>query len=761
LFWAIHINNMAKNEIIVEVTIDSKQAEANAAKLAQTLFEQRKELAAVREAFKASNGTNLEASKRMNALEEAVKATTTELNQERKAMVANANSLEALRAITNQMTRERNGLNTGIKEQADRYKELTEQIKANNELINEQSKAAGSFKDNIGNYAGSIKEAIAGNMAFGGSFTQFIEITQIANTTFKAFNITLALNPIGAIIAAVVLLTAALYAFFTQTKEGRVIIEKAFAGIMAVLKVVLNLYAQLGKAIFEFIVDPVKTAQKAWENLKALFKDGIPSAINKSAAAMGNFAKEAKKAADEAMRLAELRNIWQEQARDAEVAAARAQKLAEQYRKLRDDETLSFKERQEANKQVAIAEKERAAQLRQVQLLKEREIELELKAKYGVQDMAAVRKQATQDELQALSDIRKELELIDEDYAGRTTEVVTEGVSLQKEAETARLELKKKRLEGELIGTRETSLEAYRLRQEILEIERKQALINLQASSDERLAVIQDFNNKRKELELEYRASIDEIEATDAEQDEEEYSDAVSWEIEMKKMLAVELMQIEREEQEQKEENARQEEERFARELERDMLIAESKKTLAQAGMDATRAALEFTLQAFGKESKAYKALLAVQRAATIASMTIKLQEQLQNIRTRAAELGLPLGPIYAGVNTASAIIQYVAGTAKVAAAGFQKGGYTGAGSDDEVAGQVHKNEVVIPAPVVRKYGVDFFTSFIDGAPMRPSPTAAIAEQGRISREQSIYVAVTDINKGQQRYAQVAELANS
>lgn len=60
------------------------------------------------------------------------------------------------------------------------------------------------------------------------------------------------------------------------------------------------------------------------------------------------------------------------------------------------------------------------------------------------------------------------------------------------------------------------------------------------------------------------------------------------------------------------------------------------------------------------------------------------------------------------------AIAGSLASTRAISVVGFRGGGYTGDGRDDEAAGIVHKNEVVIPAPIVREIGVEPLQAIIN-----------------------------------------------
>lgn len=99
--------------------------------------------------------------------------------------------------------------------------------------------------------------------------------------------------------------------------------------------------------------------------------------------------------------------------------------------------------------------------------------------------------------------------------------------------------------------------------------------------------------------------------------------------------------------------------------------------------------------------------------------------------------VGFILGPIaYAAT--------YAAGLASVASIaglsfGFKQGGFTGAGNSNEIAGPVHRNEFVMPAPIVAKYGKEHFQSYMDGSVVANSMTKGMNAGGG-QNMQPIYV---------------------
>lgn len=101
-----------------------------------------------------------------------------------------------------------------------------------------------------------------------------------------------------------------------------------------------------------------------------------------------------------------------------------------------------------------------------------------------------------------------------------------------------------------------------------------------------------------------------------------------------------------------------------------------------------------------GKQSGAYKALIAIERAFTFAKLSLGIAQGI----SEAIKIGFPQNiPLIAGVTAQGA----QALSLLAPKGGFQKGGHTGYGADTDVRGFVHANEYVQPAPVVSYYGID------------------------------------------------------
>ncbi|MFS1547387.1 phage tail tape measure protein, partial [Acinetobacter baumannii] len=102
----------------------------------------------------------------------------------------------------------------------------------------------------------------------------------------------------------------------------------------------------------------------------------------------------------------------------------------------------------------------------------------------------------------------------------------------------------------------------------------------------------------------------------------------------------------------------------------------------------------------FGEQSKAYKIMFAADKAYAIAAAGIAIQ---QNIAA-ASKAGFPLNlPLIAGAVAQGASI--IANIRAIKDQGFAEGGYTGRGGKYEVAGAVHKGEIVWSQEDIKRWG--------------------------------------------------------
>jgi len=102
----------------------------------------------------------------------------------------------------------------------------------------------------------------------------------------------------------------------------------------------------------------------------------------------------------------------------------------------------------------------------------------------------------------------------------------------------------------------------------------------------------------------------------------------------------------------------------------------------------------------FGEQSTAYKIMFAADKAYAIAAAGIAIQ---QNI-AQAAKVGFPQNlPLIAGAIAQGASI--ISNIRAIKDQGFAEGGYTGKGGKYQVAGAVHKGEIVWSQDDIKRWG--------------------------------------------------------
>jgi hypothetical protein len=118
--------------------------------------------------------------------------------------------------------------------------------------------------------------------------------------------------------------------------------------------------------------------------------------------------------------------------------------------------------------------------------------------------------------------------------------------------------------------------------------------------------------------------------------------------------------------------------------------------------------------------------------AATIANSTARsgatIIEAVADLVSAAFKGAKSVADIpYVGPILAIAAMAAIIGAGVKYLGGFQGGGFTGSGGDNEPAGVVHKEEFVFSAPAVRRIGVDTLEALHDGRSLSAAPASPIA----------------------------------
>jgi hypothetical protein len=101
----------------------------------------------------------------------------------------------------------------------------------------------------------------------------------------------------------------------------------------------------------------------------------------------------------------------------------------------------------------------------------------------------------------------------------------------------------------------------------------------------------------------------------------------------------------------------------------------------------------------------------------------------------------------YVGPILAIAAIAAILGVGAAAIAGaFKEGGFTGSGSDDDVAGVVHANEYVFSAPAVRSIGVENLDALHNGRSLAAAPAGPAARRGGRAGDRPVEIHVNNFS---------------
>jgi len=348
------------------------------------------------------------------------------------------------------------------KQLVNRKKELTAELK-------KVESATGDNRRNVGNYSDAL-QGLEGNVStlvpgLGGLANGFRAITGAA----KAFIAT----PIGLILAAVATALGSVVAWFKRTEEGQQKLNIITQVVSKIFGTFLDTVSKLGEAIFNvvkkpgeaiknfgnnvksFVVDRIKALlegisllgqsltqlfdgefklalQTAGEGFKKIALDANPiwaateSIINKTTEAVKEFAKEVKKDAADATRLAQAQNELAIKERQiiVENAKIRAQ-IAQERLIAADKENIPVEER--------IAALQRAGQLENDLLANQEDI---AKRKLDIARLENSINDSTQEDLQRQAELEAALINLQTQNAKRRKTIKAEEVTAVREAET-------------------------------------------------------------------------------------------------------------------------------------------------------------------------------------------------------------------------------------------------------------------------------------------------------------------------------------
>lgn len=266
-----------------------------------------------------------------------------------------AGTLAKLKAANAILRLEREKLNADLPEQAQRLKEINEEIDKNNERNDELSDKQKKARQNVGNYTESINEALASSEAFTSATSDLAGIQGVLAGVMKVVTAALRKNEdqtkdneratgkmgrtsqrVGrvlktALVGALVAAGAAVGAFVTKTQEGQIALETLTKQALGTSNVVLGRLIELGKGLVAFGGLGFSGVALAF---KEAFRPGLADDIRNVNTAVSELVKTQFQAANAA--------------RAVSSEIERRLKLEEELREVADDDTIGFRERQKA-----------------------------------------------------------------------------------------------------------------------------------------------------------------------------------------------------------------------------------------------------------------------------------------------------------------------------------------------------------------------------------------------------------------------------
>lgn len=279
---------MADEQIIVDIKVEDKevnQAEKSIDRLTDSIEELGKEIKDARNNNKEYKKTIADLDKQLDEgtlsaeshkkqtklLNDEIKknnkqiaASSVALSKDKRERTANiklikseVDSRDRLRQKISLLTKEYNGLNIETKEGRIRSNQLQKELKELNEEMNEGSKNAGNFKDNIGNYPQILQDAAGGVEGLSDKFKALIA------------------NPVVLILTIIVATLSALFSAFKKSENGAKLLEKAAAGlkgVMMVLTSIMNTFADAATSAFD---DPEQAVFDLVDTIENIFINSL------------------------------------------------------------------------------------------------------------------------------------------------------------------------------------------------------------------------------------------------------------------------------------------------------------------------------------------------------------------------------------------------------------------------------------------------------------------------------------------------------
>jgi hypothetical protein len=692
-------------------------------------------------------------------------------------------SIEKLTKANKELREERKKVDLSTEEGIKKVRDINAQIEKNTQTITANSTTIEKNRANVGNYTESINKSRVGQADFNktlGAATPALDqmsggLVSATSGFMSMVRASLAFiaTPIGAVIAALGAGIAALTAYFKSSEDAENRLTKITTVFGAVVEQLMNGVEFLGEKIFNAFANPQQALKdlgsflqdqlvnrfmgllelipKLGEAVKLLFEGKFEeagtvagNAVIKVTAGVENgieklidFTKEVAAAVEEGVkngeRLAAIQRRLDREERDLIVARA---KTALEVGKLREEALTQEGEVKRATIQEAIDLETQLAELELAHAQAKQEqaqIELEnngdtIEAKKKVAEAIAEVLNAEANRYAATLRFNKEIAALDEAEAAHKKKLLDDEEAAKIKADEAR----KKRSEQ---AAKETAawFDA-KFKAEMEQIEKEEA-IRIDAAEREKKR--REDILKAIEESLSVAASLV-SQFTDYQQNQYRLEEnALEVSLANKNKLLSDEYNAEKKLFDDQLKNGQISQEEYDKKL-----LALDKKLKE----DEKKAEIEQKKKLDDVKRKAFEA----NKKTQIAETTIQIaQAALAAFRALA---GVPLvGPILGAAAAAAAVTFGALKIKQIRAeqfvpATFRTGGYTGDGDPNQLAGQVHKSEFVMPADVVARYGKEHFQSYMDGSVVANASTGGMKPEQQ-QQKIVVYASWTEFKK--------------
>jgi len=344
-------------------------------------------------------------------------------------------------ANTAELVKARRQIDATTLEGAQAIAAINAKIDENNRLMNASNSQLEQQKVNIGNYGDEFKSAANDLNPLNGGLEGFISRSNEAGGAGKLVQnglggmakgflgvakagLVFIATPVGAFIAALVVVFLAIKTAMNRSEEATAKISKVFSAFSGIVNLLLKAIVPLGEYFINSYVKILEQVGAATDKAFKAISSGLKFlGFEKAAKGVDNFTGSVKASIKTSQDLADAERQLEKSQRTARLTQLQYQKEAEKFRQIRDDENKSIAERIKANNDLGATLK--------------RQLKDELAIAETALKVANLRLKAegrTKENLDAQAEALTQIADIQERVTGQESEQLTNRVALQKEA---------------------------------------------------------------------------------------------------------------------------------------------------------------------------------------------------------------------------------------------------------------------------------------------------------------------------------------